>query len=402
MSSQPPIGSWGPGAGPDISSFFRTEAAADSAMTYFYGRLFASNPEIRAMFPATMTVQRRRLYAALYRIATGMRVAGNDSDDNDTAETDDADAGLDGYLEALGRAHRKFGVRPEHHTAFREALEATFRRYPPDAARWTELERAGALHRAAEIMTNAAEKASGPAWWTAEVVANEPRTPHVTVLTLRPDQPYPYLPGQHVPVQTPRWPRVWRCYSIANAPSGEDGDDGTTLTLHVRVVPGGLVSTALLHAGPGDTVLLGPADGTMTADTASPRDALCLAGGTGLAPVKAIAEALLARSRPGGGERQVTLYFGARTEADLYDLPALRAMERDHPSLEVHVATSEEHTPRTLHGTIPNLAPGAGWADRDIYISGPDAMITRTVRRLQDRGAPPERLRYDMRQEVTA
>src|SRR5215470_9076204 len=126
MSSQPPVGSRDPGAGPEAPAFFPTEAAADAAMTYFYGRLFASNPEIWAMFPATMTAQRRQLYAALCRIAA----AGHD------------DTELESYLEALGRAHRKFGVRPEHHTAFREALEATFRRYPPDEEQWTEPERA--------------------------------------------------------------------------------------------------------------------------------------------------------------------------------------------------------------------------------------------------------------------
>lgn len=377
----------GPGLpDPEIPPFFETEAAADAAMTYFYGRLFASDPEIRAMFPATMAAQRRRLYSALCRIAAGTR---------------DGDPELTGYLAELGRAHRKFGIRPEHYDPFREALEATFLRYPPDDGRWPEPERAAALRHAAQTMISAADEDSGPAWWIAEVVANELRTSRVTVLTLRPAQPYPYLPGQHATVQTPRWPRVWRRYSIANAPGGDDG----TITLHVRVVPGGLVSTALLHAGPGDTLLLGAAEGRMTADISSPRDALCLAGGTGLAPVKAIAQALLARPADGGpgtGAPRVTLYFGARTEADLYDLPALRAMERACPCLEVRVATSEEHSRRALHGTLATLAADADWAGRDIYISGPDAMIARTVRRLRDRGVPPDRLRYDLPEDVVA
>jgi hypothetical protein len=28
----------------------------------------------------------------------------------------------------------------------------------------------------------------------------------------------PYRPGQHISVQVPRWPRIWREYSVANAP----------------------------------------------------------------------------------------------------------------------------------------------------------------------------------------
>lgn len=394
MPSQPPVDSGVPDR--EIPPLFGDKASADAAMTYFYGRLSASDPEIRAMFPPTMAAQRRRMYAALCRICAGTR--GTAPERGTASEAGDADDKLAGYLETLGRAHRKFGVRPEHYDTFLEALEATLRRYPPDEEQWPEPERIAALRRTAEIMTAAAEKASGPAWWTAEVVEAELRTPYVAVLSLRPDQPYPYLAGQHATVQTPHWPRVWRNYSIANAPGDGDG----TLTLHVRVVPGGLVSTALLHAGQGDTVLLGPAEGAMTADTASPRDALCIGGGTGLAPVKAVAEALAARPRPDGGERGVALYFGARTEADLYDLPALRAMERDRPSLEVHLVTSEERSPRALHGTVANLAADAAGQDRDVYIGGPDAMIVHTVERLLHCGVPAERLHYDLPEYAVA
>ncbi|HEY1699994.1 MAG TPA: globin domain-containing protein [Trebonia sp.] len=358
-------------------------------MTYFYGRLFAAHPEVRTMFPPAMAAQRRRLYHTLCRIAAG---------------THDPGPRLDAYLAELGRVHRKFGVRQEHYEAFAEALDATFRRHPPDGARWTGLERTGSLRHAAEVMSGAAADESAPAWWTAEVLRHERPAPGIAVLTARPSAPLPYLPGQHVPVLTPRWPRVWRMYSMANAPSianapaparDESSGDGT-ITFHVRAVPGGLVSTALLRTVPGDTLTLGAAEGAMTADTMSPRDALCLAGGTGLAPLKAITEALLA------GTRQVTLCFGARSEAGLYDLPALRAMERDHPALEVRTATSDEDSRAAAHGTVPDLVTSVEWHDRDIYISGPDAMIAETVDRLRELGVPPQRLRYDLPGEAPA
>lgn len=351
-------------------------------MTYFYGHLFAADPEIRAMFPAAMSAQRQSLHRALRRIAAGP----------DTAGAGAADPGLTEYLAALGRAHRKFGVRKEHYDAFRAALEATFRRYPPDAPGWSPAAWAAAFDKAAEVMIGAAadDAARAPAWWTAEVIESELPTPHVTVLTLRPDQPLRYLPGQHIAVQTPHWPRVWRCYSIANAPR-EDG----ILTLHVRAIPGGLVSTALLHAAPGDTIVLGPAEGAMTADLDSGRDVLCLAGGTGLAPLKAIAEAI-GQAGGGGRQREITLYFGARTAADLYDLPSLRAMEAGYPALRVLTATSQERAPQTVHAAIPDLAAKAPWEGRDVYISGPDAMIVTTAAMLGDLGVPAERLHYDL------
>jgi ferredoxin-NADP reductase len=85
---------------------------------------------------------------------------------------------------------------------------------------------------------------------------------------MAPDQPLPHEPGQHVSVQTARWPRVWRPYSVACRPR-EDG----LMTFHVKAVPGGWVSNALVdHAEPGDDLILGPALGTMTLRPAGDRD----------------------------------------------------------------------------------------------------------------------------------
>jgi hemoglobin-like flavoprotein len=72
-------------------------------MTYFYGQLFAMDTEIRAMLPAAMDIQRRRFFRALLRTVGGQ---------------DDL-AALVPYLEQLGRAHRKYGVREQHYEVCR-------------------------------------------------------------------------------------------------------------------------------------------------------------------------------------------------------------------------------------------------------------------------------------------
>jgi len=36
------------------------------------------------------------------------------------------------------------------------------------------------------------------------------------------------------------------------------------------------------------------------------------------------------------------------------------------------------------------------WAERDVYISGPDHMIIKTARVLRERGAPSRLIRYDL------
>jgi NAD(P)H-flavin reductase len=49
-----------------------------------------------------------------------------------------------------------------------------------------------------------------------------------------------------------------------------------------------------------------------------------------------------------------------------------------------------------MSGTVPELAAKATWTDRDIYVSGPDAMIIETVQVLRERGAPGRLIRYDL------
>ena len=75
-------------------------------------------------------------------------------------------------------------------------------------------------------------------------------------------------------------------------------------------------------------------------------------------------------------------------------------MEADYPCLNVITATSDEMAEGSMHGTIPALAAKTNWADRDVYISGPDAMIAKTVEALRAHGARPELLRYDPSEET--
>lgn len=71
------------------------------------------------------------------------------------------------------------------------------------------------------MVATADDDAARRAWWTAEVARTSGAPRRSAVLTVRPTEPFPYLPGQHLSVQTPRWPRLWRRYSIANAPRDE-------------------------------------------------------------------------------------------------------------------------------------------------------------------------------------
>src|ERR1700678_3735078 len=158
----PVNGTGGPARPPVPASLFLLEPTADAALTYFFGELKPTDSEIRAMFPAAMDLQRRRFFRALVRIA-------RDQDDP---------AVLVPYLEQLGRAHRKFGVREQHYGMFRRALLATLHRFAAQA--WDETTQRAwerAFDHAVDVMIDAAARDAehAPAWWIATVTAAEPR-----------------------------------------------------------------------------------------------------------------------------------------------------------------------------------------------------------------------------------
>ncbi|MGK4582182.1 globin domain-containing protein [Kitasatospora sp. HPMI-4] len=355
------------------------EPVADRATAHFYALLFLRHPEIRALFPAAMDVQRDRLFRSLLMVARN---------------ADDL-AGLTGYLARLGRSHRKYGTLSGHYGAVAECLVATLERYC--GSRWnTEAELAWrrVYGLVARVMADAAERAArtSPPWWQAEVVAHRPSTPDIAVLTLRPDQAYPYRAGQYTTLETPWWPRVWRQFSFATAPR----PDGL-LTLHVKAVQAGWVSNALVHrAAPGDVLRLGPAEGGMVLDNTGGADLLCVGGGTGIAPITALVEEVAAHGIRG---RSVEVFYGARRRTELYALDALRRLAHGNPWLTVRPVLSLEPggADGTESGELPEAVSRRGpWTGRAAYLSGPPAMVRRTAAALVRAGVRPERIHHDL------
>ena len=331
----------------------RLGADQDAAMEYFYARLFADHPELRGLFPYEMTQTRAAVFRMLTTVLTGL---------DDERQTEQ-------QLAQIARDHRKFGVREKHYPPFFAALYALAEHRGGTA--WTAEAAAAwgaALDYFSAVMTAAAaqDAQAQPAWWTGEIVQHDRRTGTVAVLTIRPDRPLNYAPGQYVPVQAPRWPRIWRSYSIANAPR-ENG----LIDIHVRAVPGGMVSTALVsHCSAGDVVLLGAARGDLRMPGDPDRDLVCVAGGTGLAPVKAITEAVI-KAAGHGRRRSVTLYVGGRTGRDLYDLRDLETLRLAYPSLTVIGVAEHELEFQGRVGRLPDVVwTHPSFRDCDVYVAG--------------------------------
>jgi NAD(P)H-flavin reductase len=362
-------------------NFAHVAVHGDELPLFFYADLFLKHPEVRDMFPVSMAAQRDHLVEALVKIVSQV-----DSVDDLTV-----------FLQGLGRDHRKFGVIADHYGAVGASLLATLEHFsgpawtPELAADW-----AAAYELIGSVMTAAAsaDEQVRPPWWPGTVVAHEPRSFDVSVLLIQPEPRIDYLPGQSVAIECDSRPRLWRYYSMANAPR-QDG----LLEFHVRLIDGGAVSMALTSpAVVGTRVRIGPPVGVLTLDQpASGRNLLLVAGSTGLAPLKAILEQVAGLpQRPEAQRPEVQLFFGARTCDGLYDLENLEKMAAGYSWLTVTPVVSADPAFAGETGDLPDVVARHGdWSGHDAYLAGPTTMVRDAAAQLAAAGMAQDHIHIE-------
>jgi hemoglobin-like flavoprotein len=100
-------------------SFAKVVPISEAAAVLFYDRLFEIAPQVKAMFPADMTKQRKKLMAMLAAVVSGL-------------------ANLESILpaaSALAKRHVSYGARAEHYPVVGAALLWTLQKGLGDA--WT-------------------------------------------------------------------------------------------------------------------------------------------------------------------------------------------------------------------------------------------------------------------------
>lgn len=246
----------------------------------------------------------------------------------------------------------------------------------------------------AKVMVQAAEEseATTPDAWDAEVTAVDRRSLYVIVLQVQPGQPLPFVPGQSMAVEIPERARLWRYLSPANAPRA----DGS-IEFHVQIVPGGQVSGALARVvKPGHRMRLGAAVGqelTLDADRSS--DLLMVAGGTGLAPMRAHLEAIDHQWKATGRAPAVHLFQGVRLPWNLYENAMLTRLT-ERPWFDYTPVVSEDHTYPGAKGLVGSVAASArGWTDRLVMACGSPGMVGHTLTQLRSAGLPDSSIRYE-------
>jgi len=200
-----------------------------------------------------------------------------------------------------------------------------------------------------------------------------------------------FLAGQYVDVLLQGGKR--RAFSIASRPTLED-----EIELHIRHVDGGDFTGFVFDTLQVRDILRleGPLGNFFVRNDEPHRPMIMLGGGTGFAPLKSMIEDLLVNS----DRREIHLYWGARTRADLYldDLPA--GWARDNAHIHYQRALSEEADPQhqdyfkgLVHDAVLHDHPDL--AAFDVYMSGPPAMIDSARVAFRARGLPQDRLYYD-------
>ncbi|GGK10946.1 flavohemoprotein [Pilimelia anulata] len=359
-------------------SWALVEDQQDKVAGYFYARLFLTDPRLRDLFPVQMDVQRARLLGAIVH----------------AVQTLEDPEQFDSYLRALGRDHRKFEVLGEHYAVVGAALVEALRTFAGEQWGW-EYEQAwkDAYDVIARKMQAGAAEDRNPPYWHAEVIDHQRYGKDMAVFTCRTSTPMDYRPGQYVSLETEYHPRLWRSYSIANAPRKDN-----ILEFHVRALGAGWVSGALVRRlRRGDSLRVAAPMGDMVLDRRSARDIVCVAGGTGLAPIKALIDELTSYNRT----RWVHVFLGARDRDDLYHLDELTRLAARYPWLSVVPACSEDDTFTGERGHVNDVMARYGpWAEHDFFVSGPSPMVRATMRTLSTLKVPSTRIRYDALTEV--
>jgi CDP-4-dehydro-6-deoxyglucose reductase len=193
-----------------------------------------------------------------------------------------------------------------------------------------------------------------------------------------------------------------RSFSIASPPH-----DSQVLELHVRRIAGGEFSAPLFDEDARNSLLTleGPFGQFSYRPSIAPM--LLVGGGTGLAPLLSILRHVIEN----GFERDMTLYWGVRSERDLYAQDALQELKRRADGLPGASFTggSAAHfrfVP-VLTEPSPAWSGSRGWVHEavlrdigdlkkyDVYAAGPPAMIAIIRQEFGAHGVAADRLYFD-------
>ncbi|MCU7805328.1 MAG: 2Fe-2S iron-sulfur cluster binding domain-containing protein [Candidatus Thiodiazotropha sp. (ex Lucinoma borealis)] len=204
-----------------------------------------------------------------------------------------------------------------------------------------------------------------------------------------------YKAGQYADITFPGISHP-RAYSFAAAP---EDDKRNELTFFIRKVPNGELTGWLFDDDrTGSPVTIsGPYGSFWLREGEGP--VVCIAGGSGMSSIKA----LLEHAVKVGCARDIVYLFGARTQADLYCMDEMHALEsqwnsgrtmRFVPVLSDEPDDSDWHG---LRGMVTEHIAGQfqDWSSAQAYLCGPPPMIDAAIKSLKLQGITDSDIHFD-------
>lgn len=211
------------------------------------------------------------------------------------------------------------------------------------------------------------------------------RTPRIVEFRLRPlGNPMRFWPGQYVMLGDPQQGAPLRSYSLANAPR-PDGE----LTLHITREEHGATSRWLHDTVQiGDMIKVSGPYGTFIGDPAVETPILCMAAGSGLAPILSLTETALRR----GFKQPVRLLFSAPTYEDIYAQGIMAFLQTRYRRFRFMPTLTREKREGMLHGRIPQLLPELfpDLSGYSVFIAGNPEFVESCRLAALERGAQPK------------
>ncbi len=169
--------------------------------------------------------------------------------------------------------------------------------------------------------------------------------------------------------------RHTRCYSLSSEPERAENDAQRRISITVKAVDGGRVSSFLVRELTVGTVIdLAAADGDFTMPYAMNDSALFIAAGSGITPVMSLLRSAAARN----AMPQSTLLYYTPSPSDTIFRDELLAMVAAHPALSVRFVHTRVAGDAALSGhfTAAHLKTACpDWKARRVWACGPSAML---------------------------
>jgi ferredoxin-NADP reductase len=206
-----------------------------------------------------------------------------------------------------------------------------------------------------------------------------PETDDAATVVIRPGWGWrwDHRPGQYVGIGLQVGGKYyWRSYSISTPPHR----DGRTLSITVRAMPEGFLSSHLVNGcEPGTIVRLAAPEGDFVLPDPPPARVLFLVGGSGITPVMAMLRTLDRR----GTMPDAVLHYSATSPERMIFRDEILALAQRNPGLTL----IERHT--DTDGILDLADLGrivSDWRDRETWACGPAPMLDAAERHWESAG----------------